>query len=135
MTLTVILRAGFFVETRQLNTPQVYVWKIQINAFYWALYIDQWSSFLSFWILNDICLGKFNLKPTGDEMRGKDGITAGTGSLKNDPITSVFMLSGTALIGFLLIYILSYYWSIDYIFTVYQATNYNHLIYKKHGVS
>ena len=56
-----------------------------------------------------MCLGAVNLKPTGDELRGKDGITAGTGSLKNDPITFVFMLSGTALIGFLLLYIISYY--------------------------
>ena len=56
-----------------------------------------------------MCLGAVNLKPTGGELRGKDGITAGTGSLKNDPITFVFMLSGTALIGFLFIYTLSYY--------------------------
>ena len=128
MTLTEMLRAGFIVGTRQLNIPQVSffentnVSEIYIND----LDIYQYSSFLSFWILNDICLGAFNLEPTVDEMRVKDGITAGTGSLKNDPITFVFMLSGTALIGFLLIYIISYHWSIDYKFTVYQARNYNH---------
>ena len=120
MTLTEMLRAGFIVGTRQLNIPQVSFFEnTNVSEIYKQRLIYQYSSFLSFWILNDICLGAFNLEPTVDEMRVKDGITAGTGSLKNDPITFVFMLSGTALIGFLLIYILSYYWSIDYNFTVY----------------